>query len=84
MKKLERPVRYDYNEYEGDERKFTFKPWENYGKSRIYMTDYKGRTIGYIDRADGKFNLADKQGITEELIKSGIDKLAAEYELKNS
>ena len=26
-----------------------FKLWENYGKKRIYVTDYQGRKLAYID-----------------------------------
>lgn len=26
-----------------------FKLWENYGKKRVYVTNYKGRTLAYID-----------------------------------
>lgn len=33
-----------------DECNFTtFKLWENYGKKRIYVADYKGRNLAYID-----------------------------------
>ena len=28
---------------------YTFKVWEKNEKKRIYVTDYKRRTIGYID-----------------------------------
>lgn len=27
----------------------TFKLWEKYGRKRIYVSDYKTRTVGYID-----------------------------------
>ena len=84
MKKLEKIVRYNYNKYDGDERQFTFKPWEKNGKSRIYMSDYKSRTIGYIDRADGHFELMDKQGLSEEEIEAALEQLKAEYETVNA
>ena len=35
---------------------FTFSLWEKYGKKRIYINDYKRRSVGYID-CDGNNKL---------------------------
>lgn len=36
-------------EYDSDSNYFTFNLWEKYGKRRIYINDYKRRSVGYID-----------------------------------
>lgn len=48
------------------------------------MRDYKGRTIGYIDRSDGHFELSDKQGLQMDLINSAIVELAKYYQMINA
>lgn len=83
-KRLDGTAKISYNEWDGDDRVFSFKAWENYGKSRIYMRDYKGRTIGYIDREDGHFELSDKQGLQMDLINSAIVELAKYYQMINA
>lgn len=78
---LTRTAKINYNMYDGDERVFTFKPWENYGKRRIYMKDYKGRTIGFIDRADERFELIDNNGLRPEKIEQVLDEFARMYRI---
>ena len=79
MTKLERTTRIAYNNYEGDDREYTFKNWEKGEKSRIYMSDYKGRTIGYIDRSDEHFELIDKQGLYMEEINKALETFKQTY-----
>lgn len=43
-----------------------FKPWTKNGVTRIYINDYKRRTIGYINE-DGSSVISDNQGNTTEL-----------------
>ncbi len=43
----------------------TFKNWAKNGKERIYINDYKRRTIGYIDVTTGEVVINDKQGTTK-------------------
>lgn len=41
----------------------TFKAWEKGDKKRIYISDYKNRTLGYIDRENGEVIINDRQGM---------------------
>ena len=56
----------------------TFNLWEKYGKRRIYINDYKCRTIGYIE--NGEFNHMDNQGNSTEIIEDAIVKFTEKYE----
>lgn len=38
-----------------------FKGWQRYGKSRVYINDYKDRTLGYIENGEAIVN--NKQGL---------------------
>ena len=57
----------------------TFKYWAKNGKERIYINDYKRRTIGYIDVTTGEVVINDKQGNYESEIEMAIEGLVAEY-----
>ena len=57
----------------------TFKYWAKNGKERIYINDYKRRTIGYIDVATGEVVINDRQGNYESEIEMAIDGFVAEY-----
>lgn len=41
----------------------TFKAWSKGDKKRIYISDYKNRTLGYIDRENGEVIINDRQGM---------------------
>ena len=57
----------------------TFKYWAKNGKERIYINDYKRRTIGYIDVTTGEVVINDKQGNYESEIEMAIEGFIAEY-----
>ena len=57
----------------------TFKYWAKNGKERIYINDYKRRTIGYIDVTTGKVVINDNQGNYESEIEMAIEGFIAEY-----
>lgn len=57
----------------------TFKSWAKNGKERIYINDYKCRTIGYIDVATGEVVINDKQGNYESEIEMAIEGFIAEF-----
>ena len=57
----------------------TFKYWAKNGKERIYINDYKRRTIGYIDVTTGEVVINDKQGNYESEIEMAIKGFIAEY-----
>ena len=64
-----------------DDAKFaTIKKWEKNGKCRAYINDYKGRTIGYIDRADKSYTQINNQGLTKDEINGLLEDFANEYE----
>ena len=67
--------------YDDDQAsKFTyFNAWEKYGKRRIYVNDYKRRTIGYIDRDTKQFMLSDNNGLTSKQIAAAVDSFTARY-----
>ena len=56
-----------------------FKGWEKYGKKRIYINDYKGRTIGFIDCITKAFTQYDNQGLTSNEINGTIENFKAMY-----
>lgn len=56
----------------------TFKAWEKYGKKRIYINDYKNRTIGYIE--NGETIIKDNQGNYRSEIDFAINNFKAQYE----
>lgn len=65
---------------------FTFKKWENRtgDKKRIYINDYKHRTIGFLyETSEGwKLDLIDRQGNRDEEIEMAIANYKKEEELK--
>lgn len=56
----------------------TFKAWEKYGKKRVYINDYKNRTIGYIEGESHK--IIDCVGNTMETIEAAIADFRMKYE----
>lgn len=57
-----------------------FNEWIRSGKHRIYLNDYKRRTIGYIDCDDGnKIIIKDFHGAGEEKVKSAINEFFETY-----
>lgn len=80
MKKLETTVTIAKRENASDESHYlTFKVWEKGDKRRIYINDYKRRTLGYIENGDVIIN--DRQGNYQEEIDYAIANLRAEYEI---
>ena len=58
----------------------TFKLWEKSGKSRVYISDYKRRTLGYIDLDNGnEVVINDHQGNMQEEIDFAVSAFFAEY-----
>ena len=57
----------------------TFKYWSKNGKERIYINDYKRRTIGYIDVTTGEVVINNNQGNYESEIEMAIEGFVAEY-----
>lgn len=41
-------------EYDSESNYLTFNLWEKGNKRRIYMNDYKRRSVGYIDLVSGE------------------------------
>ena len=58
---------------------FTFKLWKKNNTTRIYIKDYKGRTIGYIENK--KFILRDKQGNYQNEIDYAINIFLQTYDI---
>lgn len=80
MKNFTGFAKINYNLYDGDGRQATFKAWEKNGYSRIYMRDYKGRTLGYIDRNNvNEWILLDRQGLRDEEISAIIERFFEQY-----
>ncbi|WP_405345935.1 hypothetical protein [Ruminococcus sp.] len=55
----------------------TFKLWEKGDKKRIYINDYKRRTLGYIENGNTIIN--DRQGNTQEEIDYALNAFNATY-----
>ena len=45
-----------------------FSLWEKYGKSRIYINDYKQRTLAFIDKETKQITEYDLQGVSRKRI----------------
>lgn len=57
----------------------TFNRWEKAGKRRIYINDYKRRTIGFIDMDNGEFTKKNGQGRTDSEINAAIESFKSKY-----
>jgi hypothetical protein len=72
--KLAQPSRADGN----DECCYLyFKGWQRYGKSRVYINDYKGRTLGYIE--NGAAAITNKQGLDTADINACVNAFMNSY-----
>lgn len=81
MTKFENIAKVAKNENPSDECHYlTFKRWEKNGKSRIYINDYKRRTLGYIDMANGETIITDNQGNSKTEIDYALNGFKANYE----
>lgn len=58
----------------------TLKSWNKNSISRIYLNDYKRRTIGYIDVENHKFSLIDNCGLRRSEIDSIVSEFMNTYE----
>ena len=54
-----------------------FKLWAKGGHRRIYINDYKRRTLGYIE--NGEVAISNRQGVAEREIEYAVSKFNAEY-----
>lgn len=57
----------------------TFKLWEKASKRRVYLNDYKRRTIGYIDAITKEIVICDNQGNTNNEINTVISRFNSKY-----
>lgn len=69
------------NYSEDDSAKYlTFKLWEKGDDvKRVYVNDYKRRTLGYIENKE--FTLKDNCGLFREEINGTIERFYSEYEM---
>lgn len=65
-------------EYDSDSNYLTFKLWEKGEQKRIYVTDYKRRTVGHIDVNSGQIETEYSKGAIPET----IDYFLKHYSLK--
>lgn len=54
-----------------------FKAWEKGNIKRIYVNDYKKRTVGYYE--NGSFSLIDRQGLMKSELEPTLAKFAEKY-----
>lgn len=54
-----------------------FSEWNKYGKKRIYVNDYKRRTIGYIE--NGSFVKIDNNGCSNSELEYSISTFFSRY-----
>lgn len=52
-------------EYDSDSNYLTFNLWEKGNKKRIYMNDYKRRSVGYIDLVNDNEIICDTRDAEE-------------------
>ena len=55
-----------------------FKTWEKGDKKRAYMSDYKGRTLGYIDLVTWTPIINDRQGMYQNEVDYAINAYIAD------
>lgn len=61
----------------GDSTYLYFKLWAKGNHRRIYINDYKRRTLGYIE--NGEVAISNRQGVAEREIEYAVSKFNAEY-----
>ena len=64
--------------WDQDSNYLYFKKWEKGDIKRIYINDYKKRTLGYIE--DDKVIINDRQGISQDDIDMAVNNFQNEYE----
>lgn len=65
---------------ESDSHFLTFNLWVKGDKNRIYINDYKHRTLGYIDLDNNdELVINDRQGNTQDEIDYAVAAFTAEY-----
>lgn len=69
---------YETGEYYDSQYLF-FSNWQGYGKHRIYINDYKGRKVGFIDCKTGEIIINDYQGNSREEVDTAIKKFNDQY-----
>lgn len=57
-----------------------FSLWEKYRKSRIYINDYKRRTLAFIDKETKYITEYDLQGVSRTEYKETVKKFFETYE----
>ena len=57
----------------------TFKAWEKGGKKRVYISDYKNRTLGFIDRVTGETIINDNQGMHQHEVDFALNAFFETY-----
>lgn len=78
MKKFEGIAKIAKNDNAHDDYCYlTFKMWEKGNKKRIYINDYKCRTIGYIENNEIIIN--DRQGNSQNEIDFAINNFRNTY-----
>lgn len=57
-----------------------FSLWEKYGKSRIYINDYKQRTLAYIDKTTKEITEYDLCGVSRKEYDAVVNTFFEKYE----
>ena len=57
-----------------------FSLWEKYGKSRVYINDYKRRTLAYIDRETKQITEYDLCGVSRKDYDAVVNTFFEKYE----
>ena len=66
---------------EDESAALSFKLWERGSKRRIYINDYKRRTLGFIDLCeDNKVVINDNQGLGNDEVNGTLDRFFETYE----
>lgn len=63
----------------GDDCFLAFKAWSKNGINRIYINDYKRRTLGYIDCASKNATITNNQGLYSNEITNALAAFTANY-----
>lgn len=57
-----------------------FSLWQKYGKSRIYINDYKRRTLAFIDKETKQITEYDLCGVSKSEYEAVVKDFFAKYE----
>lgn len=75
----EKPVKIQFRDESayGNAASLTFKKWSKGDITRVYVSDYKNRPLGYIQ--NGQTNFTSRQGLSQSEVDTAVSKFENTY-----